>query len=294
MCGTATTSENKNTITNNTSSTYLPAWATQGGQDIYNAAANQVGSHPFQGYTGPTQASFGPEWGQVAGYAGSQLGESNPLIGQSSDALRQVLGTAGKTATSSIPDLMSPYTSAVLQPTLDAIGRDAASRNNSTAAGATMAGAFGDSGYGVQRAMDNDTTQRNIAGATGAAYDKAFTDAEGQRNSALQQLMSGASGLTGNATAQFGENSTLSQLLASMGGTEQTAGQTGITTGIQNNLLNQKGPLDQFALLQSILKGAPMDTTTVSSGTSMGSGDTSKPDNSGWQMGGSLASAALS
>jgi hypothetical protein len=163
MCGTSTTTENKNQFQSGTSSTTLPSWATAAGQNVYDQSAAYAAGHPYNPYGGPTQAAFGPQWGTSTGYATSALGTDNPYFTQAGGALSGVLGEAGKTAGSSIPELMSPYVSGVLQPTLKAIATNAANRNNGTAAGATMSGAFGDSGYGVQRALNDRDTQDAIS-----------------------------------------------------------------------------------------------------------------------------------
>jgi hypothetical protein len=290
MCGESTTTQNQQSAS--TGSTILPAWATAAGENIFNSANAYAGANPYQAYSGPTQGSFGNEWNTAANYATGQLGKDNPGLTGSSDALKAVLGAAMPTATGSIQSGMSPYISGVLQPTLDAIGRDAASRNNSTAANATMSGAFGDSGFGVQKALDNDNTQRNISNATAGAYDKAFSDASANKNSALQQIMGAASGLSGNASAQFGQNQQLTQLLSQMGLGEQGANAQGVTNQMTVNNQKNSGQLNQFATLDAILRGAPMDTITTNIGSQ--TSGTTRPDNSGMALAGSLAGGLLS
>jgi hypothetical protein len=200
MCGTATKTSNQMGFQSGVSSTTLPAWATQAGQDEFNQAQGWSAANPYQAYSGPTQGKFGDQWDTATNYATGELGGINPQVNLSNQTLNQVLGISGKTAGESISDLMSPYTDGVLNPTLTAIGRKAAATNNATGAAASMSGAFGDSGFGVERALNNEGTQRNIGDATAAAYDRAFTNAQGQKNNALQNLlMSAASGLSRTA-----------------------------------------------------------------------------------------------
>jgi hypothetical protein len=289
MCGTSTRTTQQQQA--GIQSTTLPVWATQGGQNLFNEANSYAAGNPYSVYSGPTEGQFGNEWGTAADYAGTNLGQTNPNVNASNKTLNEVLGIAGDTAGKSISDLMSPYVSGVLAPTLDAINKDAANRNNATAAGATMAGAFGDSGFGVQKALDNSETQKNIAGATSSAYNTAFNDAIAQRNQALQQLLSGASGLSSNGGLDISKNNALLSLLSSMGSTEQGANQTGINTDMLVNAQKNTGQLGQFATLQSILRGAPMDTTTTSQ--TYGTGSQTMPDNSLLSLGGQLGGAAL-
>lgn len=272
MCGTSTTTQNQSS--NNNSWNILPQWQTDAGYNNYNSASGYAAQNPYQAYSGPTTASFGNEWGKAADYAGSQLGQTNP-------ALAQVLGQAGKTAGSSVQDLMNPYVQATLTPTLDAITRNAATTNNGLAASATMSGAFGDSGYGVQKSLADKDTQSAIANATGAAYSQAYNNAQTQQNTALQQLLQGSS-------QDSAQKNAVTQQLASMGSTEQGANAQGIQNQMTVNNEQNSGQLNQFATLQSILRGAPVDTNTQSYGN--GTTTSTQPDNSGMALAGKLLS----
>jgi hypothetical protein len=236
---------------------------------------------PLQGFVRKTQ------WNRrLPTYASGNLGKSNPGLDESNGALRQVIGSAGQTAGSSIQDLMSPYTEGVLSPVLRHISEAAQGQNNNIASTSTMSGAFGDSGYGVQKALNDRNTQQNIGDATSGAYNTAFNNAQTQKNNALQQLISGASGLSGNATSQFGENQSLAQLLSAMGSTEQGANAQGVNNAMTVNNQKNSGQLNQYATLMSLLRGAPVDTTTTNQGYQTGT--TTRPDNSGWALAGSL------
>jgi hypothetical protein len=188
MCGTATKESNQFQVSQGTSSTNLPAWATDAGQQVYKTAGDWSASNPYQAYSGPTGAKFGDQWGTAGDYATTNLGRTNPEVNSSNQTLDKVLGISGETAGESMAALMSPYTDDVLRPTLRKIGEDAQTRNNAMGAEAQMAGAFGDSGFGLERSRDAEATQRNIADATGAAYDRAFNNAQTTKNNALKQL----------------------------------------------------------------------------------------------------------
>lgn len=294
MCLTATKTQQQFGVQSGTSSTTLPSWATHAGEDIYQTAANYAASNPYQAYSGPTGGTFGPQWTTATNFASDDLGKTNPDVATSSDALRQVLDQSGATAKTGVADLMSPYTEGVLAPTLRKIGEAAQNQNNATAGEASMAGAFGDSGFGLERALNARNTQQNIGDATASAYDRAFTNAQQTKNTALNQVMQAASGLTSNGAQTSGKNNALLTLLSSMGSTEEGASAAKIINDMIVNGQKNNGQLNQFSTLQAILRGAPMDTTTSSFGTSFGTGSSTQPDNTPMQVGGSILSKALS
>jgi hypothetical protein len=293
MCGTSSKSSNQFQVSQGVSNTTLPAWATQAGQNIYDQSSNWSAANPYQAYSGPTAAQFGPQWGTATDYATTNLGRTNPEVNSSNQTLDQVLGIAGKTAGESVSDLMSPYTDGVLAPTLRKIGEDAQTRNNAMGAEASMAGAFGDSGFGLERSRDAEATQRNIGDATASAYDRAFNNAQTTKNTALGQLLQVASGKAANGNAENANNNTLLQVLQSMGQSEEGRSLQKILTDMAVNSEQNNGALNREANLQAILKGAPMDTSTSTFGINMGQGTQTQPDNTGLATAAKLGSSAL-
>jgi hypothetical protein len=71
-----------------------------------------------------------------------------------------------------------------------------------------------------------------------------------------------------------------------MGSTEQGANAQGVNNAMTVNNQKNSGQLNQYATLMSLLRGAPVDTTTTNQGYQTGT--TTRPDNSGWALAGSL------
>jgi hypothetical protein len=275
MCGSSQTS------TNTAQSTTLPAWATSAGQTDYNNAST-IANNGFTPYSGPTTAAFGAGTGEAQNAASSALGTNNPNYNAATGDINSVI--SGITPNQSISSLENPYTAGVLAPTLQQLGianNQAVAQNG---AAADLSGDFGGSNYAVQSALNNNNYQQNVANATNQAYSQAYNAAQAQQNTQNNEITSGANALSGVGTAENTQQNTLDQLLASIGGQQQQAGQTGITNAIQLNTQNQTEPLSMQQTLAQILGMSPMDT----SGT--GSSTTTVPDNTGYALLGSLLS----
>ena len=184
---------------------------------------------------------------------------------------------------------MSQYTQAALNPTLQAIQQQAATTNQGTAQGATMSGAFGDTGYGAQKALNSYNTTQAIGNATGSAYNQAYQSALGTQQTALSQLMSGVGQASSLGSASGGQQINLEALLGNLGSTQQAAGQTGINTAINVNNQNQMGQLQQSGLLANILASSPHNTATYGNSATQ----STQPDNTGLGLAGSLLSSIL-
>lgn len=274
MCGSSTTTDN----TSNQTQSMLDPNQYQLGYAVSDAAKQYIRQDPYQGYSGPTQGSFGNTWNVAGQAANSQLNAgANPDYSASSGNLATGTGIAAKTASTPISDLMSNYTSAALDPTLQSIYRQGAQQNAATSAGATMAGAFGDTGYGAQKANNSWDLSNALSGATANAYNTAYNNAYQTQQGGLSSLFSGAQGQTANASGQSGAMTSIDQLLASMGSTEQSANQTGINTAINVNQQNQMGELQQLGLAGAAGTAAPHNTYSQAAGTDA----KTQPDNSG-------------
>lgn len=260
-------------------------WVTGAGQGLYDSASANVAAHPYQGYGGPTQGAFGEGTGIATDWLKNAIG-ANGGVNQdtldSSSAFKQVLGAIDPSA--SVGSYMSPYTDAVLNPTLRKINESADMARMKGGVDATMAGAWGGSGQGIAQALAERDRTNAIGDATGAAYDKAFTNAQGARSQALSQFLQAAQGEQGSGQQAFQQGTNLATLLAGLGSQEQQANQTGINTAIGVNDSNQMGQIKQGTQLAQILAMLPKNTSGMSAGTSQ----TETPDNSGMALFGSI------
>ena len=264
--------KSKSNQTTYSSNSFEP-WVSQFGQDLVGQAGSQIDANPWQAYQGPTQGEFGQGFDAANQYLMQQLGQVTPETQMAGSSLAQLLSAMDPTR--SVASYMNPYVEQTLQPTLRNINEAADASGANLTRNATMAGAYGDSSHGVQLAMNDRNRQRNIGDATAAAYDRAYTQATGARDSELAKYLQTA-GALGNAGQQiFQQGSSLAQMLAGMGSQQQQANQQGIQTGIALNQQNQDKPLQQMTTLAQMLAMIPKNTSGYSNTQS------SAPDNSG-------------
>lgn len=267
-----------------TSNTFDP-WVTNAGSGLYSQAASTVAGAPYQGYAGPTQGAFGAGTQTASDFLTQALGTNggvNADTSGASTAFQKVIGAIDPNRTTG--SYMSPYTDAALSPTLRKINESADTLRMQNGAEASMAGAWGGSGMGVAQALADRSRETAIGDATGAAYDKAWTNAQGARQADLASLLQAASGQAGTGAQASQQSTGLATMLAGLGGQEQQANQTGINTAIQVNDSNQMGQIKQDSQLAQILAMLPKNT----SGTSVGNSTTTTPDNSGMALFGSI------
>lgn len=266
-------------------------WVTQGGKGLYDQAAQWLADNPWQNYSGPLTASFGEPFNQAKTYLSGMLGKANPYTTQAAGGYQSVMGAIDPNA--SISDYMSPYLKAVLNPQLDAINQAAGEQGQAADASATMQGAYGGTGSGLTRALLNKNTQQQIANTTGAAYNNAFTNAQGARLQNLQTLMNASQGLGGLGQQAFGQQTTLASLLAGLGSQEQQAGQTGIQNALNLHSTDQMGQMKQFMSLASLLSSLPKNQWNQSMSIGSSTGQSQQANNSGMGMLGSLLGMLL-
>lgn len=279
------------TFSQSTQSTSYDPWVTQAGQSTVSGAQNWMANNPFQAYTGATTGAFGPQFGTASDYATANLGQTNPYTTQAGTSLQSLIGSIDPNA--SISSYMDPYVAATLQPTIQNIQMQGQQQQQQNGADATMAGAYGGTGQGVANALTNRYEDQAIGNATGQAYSNAYNNATQTRQGLLNTLLQGSSALGTEGQNAFTQGSTLDQLLAGMGSTEQQANAQGIQNAINVNTLNQTLPLQQYSSLADILSGVPKNSTTNTTTIGTGSPVQQQP-NVVPQLLGSLGGTALS
>jgi hypothetical protein len=258
MSGQSTSTQQQNT----SSSQNFPQWTQNAGQNLYQGLASQYPS--WTPYSGPTSAAPTSAQNTAQNYAtGAATGQSGPLASVI-NSINPSLGPG---------QYMNPYVQATLNPTLQNLQTANAQENQQTGAAATLSGAYGGTGQGVQTALNNYFTGQNVANASGQAYSNAYNSAIQQQQNSLQDLL----GAAGAQTSAAG-------LLSGLGAQEQNVGQTGIQNAINLNQQNQTMPLSQGLSLASILSGIPKDTW----GNSQSFSQTQTPNNVLYALMGSL------
>ena len=284
MCFSSSKTQNTTSVSGTSIDPTLAAAGVQVGTNASNYTANS----PYQGYTGPTEGAFGSTFGTAENNETNLASQPNANYTAAGSTLGTGTNLAATTASTPVSALMSQYTGAALDPTIQAIQRQATAANQGLATNATMAGAFGDTGYGTQKANQDYNTTQQIGDATASAYNTAYNNALSTQQTALSQLLSGGSAQSGLGSNQSASGTAANQLLGSLGSTVQSANQTGINTAINVNQSNHLGQLQQDALAGSTLSAVPKDTLTSGNSNTV----STQPDNTGLGLLGTLLAAA--
>jgi hypothetical protein len=286
MSGSSTSSSQGYTSNSN----FYPSWTQSGGEALYNSLVSPGasagvghGTYPsWTPYSGPTSAPFGPGTQTATNYATQNVGQPNQQQAASGQTLQSIINMLGNPGAGPT-QYMNPYVQQTLNPTLQNLQIANQQQNQATGAAATLSGAYGGTGQGVQTALNNYFGGQNVANASGQAYSNAYNSAINQQQTALNQLLGAAGGQTSLGGSIAGTGTSLASLLAGIGGQQQQAGQTGIQNAINLNQQNQTMPLSEAATLASIMSGVPLNT--FSEGTS--TQQTTQPNNTGLSLLGS-------
>jgi hypothetical protein len=218
-----------------------------------------------------------------------------------------VLGATVNPAAASLNQYIDPNLQRELQPTLDAITRQAAIAKTGpggVGAAATAAGAFGDARQGVENANVDEAAMRQAAQATGQAYQSAFQNAAnlrgidisnligtqtanaGLNEQALARVLGSGNALTNLAQYTTGTGLNLAQALGQAGTQQQQLAQQQLGNLYNQQLQNLLGPYQyQIPALNSTLAAlAPTQPSTQT---------VQQPNNAGWQLAGALGGALL-
>jgi hypothetical protein len=304
-----------NTVTTQqaSSSSTLPSYLESAAQSNI-ANAQSVANKPFTPYGGELAAPLSADEQQAGAMLRNLAGSSNPYTSDIAQLYKSfanappgsvsapsLLGPNIDVGSASIGDYMNPYVSAVLDPQLADIDRQAAAQNKALDARATFGGAFGDARHGIEAAKEAYDTNRLRAGTIGQAYNGAFNTAAGLRQSdianalsvqnqnnqnrelALQRGATGATDLINLDQAGVARASGLANALAQQGATARGAQQGADTAAYQEFLRQQNYSPQMLQLLTSVLAGTPHDTSSSST--------TQAPDNSGYGLLGAILGA---
>lgn len=200
-------------------------------QQVYNYDANgqPTGMKPYTPYSTDPNA-------YVAGFS--------PLQQQGFDtAANMKAGVQG--FQQDVGGYMSPYINNVIQSQLTEANRQAGIQDQAQQAQATQAGAFGGGRDAIMRAE----SARNLAGL--------------QNNIVSQGLQSAYQNAQNQYNTGFGQQQALAGMQNQFGGQQQQLEQGKINQQIQNYATAQQYPMMQLANMSNLLRGLPMQSTTV-------------------------------
>jgi hypothetical protein len=213
------------------------------------ARAQDLSNQPFQGYPGQTVAPITPLQQAGYDYVGSQIGKTDPVF---QTALGQVQNLPATTQS-----LLSPYLKDVEGAAVSNIRRQGDISRTNLQSGAVGQNTFGGTRYGVEEALLNSETQRNIGQTVAQIESQGW-------NTAMDAALKQSAAETGIATAGQQAGLTGAQAAIGAGGAEQTQQQAELADALQRWQAQQNWPYQQLAIAQGGLQGTPYGTTTSS------------------------------
>lgn len=272
--------------------TSAPAWLTSAASGNVDWATN-LRNQGFTPYSGSMVAGFSPEQQASFGLGGDIAGGIAPQVGNVGDMIQGYATAApGQVTPGTIADRMSPYMNQyvqqALQPQLQMQDQQFQTQNKGVDSAATMAGAFGDTGWGQLRGTTTQAQDAARSGLIGQAYNAAFNTAIGagaqdvstkmnadianasMRETGLNRLLTGAGAITNAGTGA-------ANLINTQGGQQTAQGQADLNAQY-NEFLRQMYQDPQF---RSSIMNSSISSATAPAGSTK---TTTAPDNSGYGM----------
>lgn len=285
-------------VTSTTTSSNVPEYARPYVENMLSSAQSQIynndmtGFRPYQPYSTDVNNYFAPFSPlQQSAQQGAYNLQTPEQIGAGSDltAIGGVgaLGTAANMANAgnqyqnqatsmygpgSVGSYMNPYLAQSLAPQLQQLNQQFGIKGAQEQGAATSAGAFGGSRNALMQGLNQQNQQLAAQQAIGQGYDKAFQQAQQAQQFGANLGMQGQQG----ALQGFGQAINAGQGLGQLGG-QQLAAQQGIintqgTLGAQQQSLEQNKinqsiqdyataqqyPFMQLGMMNSMLRGLPM------------------------------------
>jgi hypothetical protein len=218
-----------------------------------------------------TPEQFG-QGSQMAGAAG--LGSLGTAMQAGQAGQNYALGATNPMVTQAY---MSPYMQNVVDYQKSQAVRDYGIGQQGLKSQAARAGAFGGSRQAIQEAEAQRSLGSQLQGITAQGSQKAFEDAQKQQQfganlglqgqqAALQgfgQLNTAANTLGNLGTAQLGAQTGIINAKTQQGAQMQAAEQQKINQSIQDYATAQQYPFMQLGIMNSLLRGLPMQNTTT-------------------------------
>jgi hypothetical protein len=260
--------------------------ATQ--DQLFNTSTNAEGNKEITGFK-PYQAYSSNPADYYAGFSPmQQQAQSSAANLQTPEQYGAATGAAGlgtmqalgagrnfqnmATNPNAVGAYMNPYIQNALQPQLEEMQRQYGITGAQQAGQATQQGAFGGSRDAIMAAENERNKNMAMNQAIGQGYNTAFNNAQSQMNTGAQLGLQGAqAGIQGagqlagiggqQLAAQQGIIGTQNQL----GGQQQALEQSKINQAVQDYGTAQQYPMMQLGMMSNMLRGLPMQSTSVQS-----------------------------
>ena len=238
----------------------------------YVAGFSPLQSYAQSGAAGLSlPANYGMATGQTLG-AGAQLGMLSPQMGMAGANYASMATSPYATSA-----YMNPYLSSSLAPQLAEARRQYDITGQQQQSGATRAGAFGGSREALMAAENRRNMAQQMNQMIGQGYNQAFNQAQqaqqfganlglqGQQAQAgaLAQQLAAANQLAGLGGQQLQAQQGIFNLQNQLGQQQQQQQQNIINQAVQNYATEQQYPFMQLGILNSMLRGLPMQQSST-------------------------------
>ena len=284
-----------------TYNTNIPEYAQPYVMNMLNAAQAQIykpdmtGFNPYVPYSNnPTDyvAGFSPlqqqaqssaanlqtpsQYGAATGLTGLAAGSSMGLAGQEAQTGQRLAQQSTNPA--AVGAYMNPFIQNALAPAQQLLNQQYGMQGAAQQGAATQAGAFGGSRNSLQQGLNEQNRMLAQNQLVGNAYQQAYGNAQNQMNQVSSQGLAGQqaamqgigqTGAMGNQLAGIGGQELAAQqgiigTQTQQGAAQQAQQQQVINQAVQNYATAQQYPMLQLGMLNSMLRGLPMQSTTTS------------------------------
>ena len=265
--------------------TNIPEYAQPYVENMLNAAQAQIynpdmtGFNPYTPYSNtPTDyvAGFSPLQQQAQSAAANlqtpgTFGAAQEVTGYGiGNALGMGLGANAQGFQNQVGGYMNPYLQNALNPALAEIQRQYDITGTKQMSDATRSGAFGGSREALMAAENQRNKNMAMNQAIGQGYNQAFGAAQNQYNQnqgfglqANQAAMQNAAQLAGLGGQELAAKQSILGTQAQQGALEQQQQQNVINQAVQNYATAQQYPYLQLGMLNSMLRGLPMQQSST-------------------------------
>jgi hypothetical protein len=265
--------------------TNIPEYAQPYVMNMLNAAQAQVYTPDMTGFNQYTPYSANPQ-DYVAGFSPLQkqaqsaaanlqtpgaYGAAQGITGYGiGNALGMGASANPQGFQSQVGGYMNPYLQSALNPALAEIQRQYDITGAQQQGGATKSGAFGGSREALMAAENQRNKNMAMNQVIGQGYNQAFGAAQNQYNQnqgfglqANQAAMQNANQLAGLGGQELAAKQSILGTQAQQGALEQSQQQNVINQAVQNYATAQQYPFLQLGMLNSMLRGLPMQQSST-------------------------------
>lgn len=281
-----------NTTSNNTTSyTPNPAVSSAATQNI--DFAKNLQNAGFTPYSGERVADFGQLQNTGFGVAGDAAQQGTNWINNYGNAPASSIPYS--TIASKMDPYMSQYVEQALNPQLRLQQQQFDTQNRADNAAATSSGAYGDQRAGIQTANTREGQDAQRQGLIANAYNTAFNTAIGagaqdvanQNQVGLSNAQLNEMAL-GRGLGALNSQQGLAQFLQQLGGLQQQQEQAKLNVPYSDYLAKMQYPFLTSQLMNQVIGTGAAAMPATQHGTGTSNSVTSQPDNSGFQLGGSI------